>query len=370
LRLLVVNAGSSTVKLSVLEGDQLITARELPAGGSQLDVAGIAREVGQLDGIEAVGHRIVHGGERFRAAVRVDADVVRALTELSALAPLHQARSLAALRAVTDALGDVPAVACFDTAFHATLPPAAFTYPLPETWRTRWGLRRYGFHGLAHAWAARRAAELLGRPPETLRTVTCHLGAGASLAAVHNGRSVDTTMGFTPLDGLVMATRSGSLDPGLVLWLLEHTELGEPELNSVLEHESGLLALSGSSDMRAVLGAADAGDERARLALEVYEHRLRGAVGAMAAAMGGLDALVFCGGVGEHAPAVRARAAAGLEFLGIALDAIANADGTGDRDVSRPGARVATLVLQAREDLEIARQVRGLLTPVSAPAGD
>jgi acetate kinase len=368
LRLLVVNTGSSSVKLSVLDGDRLLAARELPAGGSQVDMGGITREVGELGGVDAVGHRIVHGGERFRHAVLVDAEVMRALTELSTLAPLHQARSLAALRAVSEALGDVPAVACFDTAFHATLPPAAFTYPLPEAWRTRWGLRRYGFHGLAHAWAARRAAELLGRPLETLRTVTCHLGAGASLAAVRNGRSVDTTMGFTPLDGLVMATRSGSLDPGLVLWLIEHTDLGEPELSTALEHESGLLALSGSSDMRAVLRAADAGEDRARLALEVYEHHLRGAVAAMAAAMGGLDALVFCGGVGEHAPAVRARAAAGLEFLGIALDDAANADGTGDREISRPGAPVATLVVEAREDLEIARQVRGLLAPAPASA--
>jgi acetate kinase len=361
VRLLVVNAGSSSIKLSVLDGEQLVAGSELAAERAQIDAEQVSGAVIDLGRVDAVGHRIVHGGVRFRQAVVIDSKVVQALTELSALAPLHQPKSLAALAAVSGALDDVPAVACFDTAFHATLPPAAYTYALPLQWRERWGLRKYGFHGLAHQSAARRAAELLERPLEGLRLVTCHLGAGASLAAVAGGRSVETTMGFTPLDGLVMATRSGSLDPGMILWLLEHTGLGERELAEALEHDSGLLALAGSADMRTVLHDVGQGDERATLALSVYEHRLRANIAAMAAAMGGLDALVFCGGVGQHAPAVRARATVGLEFLGIGVDPATNAEGQLDRDVTAHGSAVRTLVVEAREDLEIARQVRELL---------
>jgi acetate kinase len=317
----------------------------------------VAAAVEGLGEVEAVGHRIVHGGARFRQAVRIDAEVEWALRDLAALAPLHQAKSLAALDAVAEVLGDVPAVACFDTAFHATLPPAAYTYALPLAWRERWELRRYGFHGLAHASAAGRAAELLDRPLEGLRLVTCHLGAGASLAAVQDGRSVDTTMGFTPLEGLVMATRSGSVDPGLLLWLLESTGLGEREMAHALEHDSGLLALAGDGDMRVVLRSAARGDARAELALGVYIHHLRAGIAAMAAAMGGLDGLVFCGGVGQHAPEVRAEAAKGLGFLGVGIDFQRNEEPSGDRDVTAPGSAVSTLVVKAREDLEIARQV-------------
>jgi acetate kinase len=367
VRVLVVNAGSSSVKLSLLDDERLTAAHELDAGRARIDVDELTAAVSELGMPDTVGHRIVHGGARYREAVRIDPDVVRALTELSALAPLHQAKSRAALAAVSGVLGDVPAVACFDTAFHATLPAAAYTYALPQAWRERWGLRRYGFHGLAHAAAARRAAELLARPLVGLRLVTCHLGAGASLAAVQDGRSVDTTMGFTPLDGLVMATRSGSVDPGLLLWLLEHTGLSEHEMADALEHDSGLLALAGTADMRDILRGAGDGDRRATLALAVYEHRLRAGIAAMAAAMGGLEALVFCGGVGEHAPAVRAGAAKGLAFLGVGVDRALNEDDEGDREVTAPGSEVRTLVLEAREDLEIARQVRELLIGGNAP---
>ncbi|HYN50078.1 MAG TPA: acetate/propionate family kinase [Thermoleophilaceae bacterium] len=373
MRVLVVNAGSSSLKLSVLDGESRVSEQELRAERTQIDADEVARAVARLGPVEAVGHRIVHGGPHYREPVRVDAEVVRALTELSALAPLHQAKSLAALEVVGGVLGDVPAVACFDTAFHATLPAAAHTYALPRAWRDRWGLRRYGFHGLAHASAARRAAELLGRPLDGLRLVTCHLGAGASLAAVHDGRSVDTTMGFTPLDGLVMATRSGSIDPGLLLWLLEHTGLGEHEMAHALEHDSGLLALAGEGDMRIVLRAAEQDDPRAILALAVYHHHLRAGIAAMAAAMGGLDALVFCGGVGEHAPAVRAGATDGLGFLGVGIDPHLNGDRDGDRDVTDEGSRVRTIVVAAREDHEVARQVHELLlssSPGSDGAGD
>jgi acetate kinase len=313
----------------------------------------VLRDLGAVD---AVGHRVVHGGERFVEPIRIDGEVVAALRALTDLAPLHQPKSLAALDAVTAALPGVPAVACFDTAFHAALPAAAATYALPASLRDRFRVRRYGFHGLSHAYASRRAAELCGGGE--LRVVTCHLGAGASLAAVRGGRSLDTTMGFTPLEGLVMATRSGSVDPGLVLWLIEHGGMDPHELTHVLEHESGLLGLAGTPDMRALLEREDAD---ARLALEVYVHRLRAGIAAMVAAMDGLDALVFTGGVGENAPEVRARAVAGLSFLGLALDDARNRAARGDQDVSADGAGARVLVIAAREDLEIARQVRAVL---------
>ena len=265
----------------------------------------------------------------------VTAEVRRRLESLTDLAPLHQPKSLAALDAVTAVLPDTPAVACFDTAFHATIPAAAATFALPAEWRARWTLRRYGFHGLSHAYVSRRAAELTGHTapgaPGGLRVVTCHLGAGASLAAVHGGRSVDTTMGFTPLDGLVMATRSGSVDPGLVLWLEEHAGMPPRELAATLENRSGLTGLAGTGDMREVLSRAAAGDARAVLGRDVYLHRLRASIAAMAAAMDGLDVLVFTGGVGENSPEVRSRAAAGLGFLGVAVDESRNTLDKADR---------------------------------------
>jgi len=360
VRVLVVNAGSSSLKLSVLDGDELCEAEELPAGGGAVDPEQIAAAVTGLGAVDAIGHRIVHGGDRFLDAVKVDPSVVASLWELADLAPLHQAKSLEALEAVSRVRPDCPAVACFDTAFHATLPPAAATYALPRAWRERWGLRRFGFHGLSHAYAARRAAELLGRRLDGLRIVTCHLGAGASLAAVNSGRSVDTTMGFTPLEGLAMATRSGSVDPGLVLWLLEHTDLAEQRMARALEYESGMVALAGNADMGAVIQSAEDGDHDAQLALGVYLHRLRAGVAAMAAAMNGLDVIVWTGGVGQRAPVIRA-AGDGLGFLGVEIDHAKNETATGDQELTAPGATVRTLVVSAREDLEIARQVRRVL---------
>jgi acetate kinase len=359
-RILVVNAGSSSLKLRVLgPGDEVVAERSFNAPEGQLDSGELAAALGGVGGIDAVGHRIVHGGERFREPVLIDDAVVAALHELSDLAPLHQPKSLGALEAVSRELPSVPAVACFDTAFHATLPAAAATYALPAEWRARWSLRRYGFHGLSHAYAARRAAELLRR--EDLRVVTCHLGAGASLAAVRDGRSVDTTMGFTPLEGLVMATRSGSVDPGLVLWLLEHEQMDDAELANALEHSSGLRGLAGTPDMREVLRRREAGDEQAALAFGVYVHRLRAGIAAMAAALGGLDALLFTGGVGERSPVVREETCLGLGFLGVEVDSEANAAARGDAELTAAGAAVRVLVVTAREDLEIAHQVRGVL---------
>jgi acetate kinase len=358
LAILTVNAGSSSLKLRLLgPRDELLAERELPAEGGRADEDGLADAVAHMSDADAVAHRIVHGGERFRGPVRLDAGVAEALRALTPLAPLHQPAALAAYEAVSARLPDLPAVACFDTAFHATIPPAAATYALPAQWRERHGLRRFCFHGLSHAYASRRAAELVGR--ERLRVVTCHLGAGASLAAVHDGRSVDTTMGFTPVEGLVMATRSGSVDPGMLLWLLERGGLSVAEVSDALEHGSGLLALAGTADMREVLARAEAGEERAEVALGVYVHRLRAGIAAMAAAMGGLDAAVFTGGVGERSAEVRRRTVDGLAFLGLAIAADAEPDA--DADVSAPGASARTLVVRAREDVAMAREARAVL---------
>jgi acetate kinase len=360
---LVVNAGSSSLKLSLLgPGDEPLAAKELAAPRAEVDPAELRSALsGGLGDADAVGHRIVHGGSRFRSAVVVDESVRRALGELVELAPLHQPKSLAALDAVSAALPGVPAVACFDTAFHATLSDAAATYALPTEWNARWQLRRYGFHGLSHAWIARQAPAVLGLPPGAPRIVSCHLGAGASLCAIAGGESVDTTMGFTPLEGLVMATRSGSVDPGLVLWLMEHEQLAEAEVGRALEHDSGLLGLAGTADMREVLARASGGDARARLAREVYLHRLRAAIGSMAAALGGVDVLAFTGGVGENNAEIRADTDGGLAFLGVAVDPALNEAGSGDFEISAAGAAARTVVIRAREDLEIASQVRSLL---------
>ena len=367
-RILVVNAGSSSVKLRLLDADDRVLAhwdQAVPTG--TIDRGALARTLDEATTPDAIGHRIVHGGRRYLGPVLLDASVERELRLLVDLAPLHQPKSLDALEAVKSLYPDVPAVASFDTAFHAGMPAAATTYALPREWRERWDLRRFGFHGLSHAYASERASAMVGRPLETLRIVTCHLGAGASLAAVSGGRSVDTTMGFTPLEGLVMATRSGSVDPGLLLWLQDHVGMPSQELAATLEHRSGLLGLAGTADMRAVISRSEAGDGVATLALGVYVHRLRAGIAAMAAAMNGLDVLVFTGGVGEHAPAVRAAACAGLGFLGVKIDRNANettlAAAQFDHLIGARDAAVQTLVIEAREDLQIAHEVELVLAP-------
>jgi acetate kinase len=372
----VVNTGSSSLKLQVLEGDVELpglSARIADWDGRDVEPIGRLMAAAAAAPIAAIGHRVVHGGADRHGPVLIDDDVVGQIDALSSLAPLHQDRALAGIAAARSVAPDVPQVACFDTSFHATLPDAAATYALPAEWRSRWGLRRFGFHGLSHAYAVARAAELLGgdRDPE-LRVVSCHLGAGASLCAARGGRSVDTTMGFTPLEGLVMATRAGSVDPGLLLWLITDAGLPAVAVRHGLEHRSGLVGLAGTADMRAVLDRTRAGDPDARLAFEVYVHVLSREVAAMTASLGGLDALVFTGGVGEHAAGVRAAAAARLGYLGVAIDPDANARSGGendtgpDRDLSVPGAAVTTLVVEAREDIEIARQTRAALAASSA----
>jgi acetate kinase len=362
LRVLVANAGSSSLKLRLLGADdELIDVRDVEVVGGELDGEAVAGALTAMGDADAVGHRIVHGGERFTSAVRLDDSVLAELRALTELAPLHQPKSLAAVEAVTQSRRGLPAIGCFDTAFHASMPDAAATYALPAAWRERWPIRRYGFHGLSHSYVAHRAPELLGEPSEGLRIVSCHLGAGASLCAIRDGRSLDTTMGFTPLEGLVMATRSGTVDPGLLVWLLESGQLEPPELSQALEHESGLVALAGNADMRRIVERARRDDRAARLAIDVYVHRLRAGIAAMSAALGGLDALVFTAGVGENASAIRGAAVEPLGYLGVALDDRRNEAATGDADISAADSPVRTLVISAREDLEIAQEVRAIV---------
>jgi acetate kinase len=365
MRVLVVNAGSSSVKLRIVDrADQLVASRDLgPPGDHLTDQLGDF--LFDAAGIDVVGHRVVHGGSLFTNAVLVNAGVRQALDGLNELAPLHNPPALAGIDAVGRLLVGVPQVACFDTGFHASLPPAATTYAVPADWVARWGIRRYGFHGISCAWAAHRSAELLGVPANRLRLVICHLGSGASASALSGGCSADTTMGFTPLEGLVMATRCGDLDPGALLFALDHG-LATAEASDDLEHRAGLLGISGgvSADMRQLLAARAAGEEPARLAIAVYLHRLRAKIAAMAAATAGTDALVFTGGVGEGSGAIRAEACADLDWLGVTVDQEAN-DAVADTDaeISALGASVRTLVVHAREDLQIARECRQLLGP-------
>lgn len=369
-RVLVVNAGSSSLKLSVLMTDGTVhaaTTVERWEGPTHLDpLRRFFEEAGEID---AVGHRVVHGGPRYRAPARVDNDLLAYLVSIQDLAPLHNPRAVAGIRAVQELLPGMPAVACFDTAFHATLPAEAHTYALPREWNAQWGLRRYGFHGLSHSYASTRAAEIVGAALPDLRVVSCHLGAGASLAAVRDGVSLDTTMGFTPLAGLVMVTRSGDVDPGLLMWLLRHGGIGVDELNEALENRSGLKGLSGTSgDLRDVLAGRAEGDPDCTLALDVFVHHLCREIAAMTAATGGLDLLVMTGGVGEHAPLVRAKVADRLAYLGVRIDADANERTTADADISSAdGAPARTVVVTAREDLEITRRTTALLAADPTP---
>jgi acetate kinase len=302
------------------------------------------------DDVTAVAHRVVHGGRRFRDPALIDDEVVRELAGAVELAPLHNAPALAAIERARETLPDLPHVAVFDTAFHGTIPPEAATYALPARAREDWGIRRYGFHGLSVQWASEQV-----RVP---RLVVCHLGGGCSVTAVREGRSVDTTMGFTPLEGVPMATRAGSVDPGALLYMLEH-HLTREELDQMLEHESGLLGLSGiSGDVRDL---QESDTESARLALGVFTYRVALAVGAMATALDGLDALVFTAGIGEHSAAVRRAVCERLGHLGVALDEEANETATPDATVSAPTSSIRIVVVQAREDIVAARAARELV---------
>ena len=310
--------------------------------------------------MDAVGHRVVHGGDRFHEPVVIGESVLAELDAISELAPLHNPPSLTAIEAARRALPDVPHVAVFDTAFHATLPEEAATYPLPARWRRELGLHRFGFQGISAQWAAERV-----RVP---RLVVCHLGGGSSVTAVRDGRSVDTTMGLTPLEGLPMASRSGSIDPGLLLYLLRHGHANVDELEHALQHESGLLGLSELSQHVHELEAAEVeGNEQAAVALRIYSRRIAQAVAAAAVALGGLDAIAFTAGAGERSPKLRARVCAQLRFLGVELDEASNDAPTGDREIGAAGSTVRVVVVGSREDLVIAREVRRTLAaaPVS-----
>ena len=336
LTILVVNAGSTSLKLSAVEADD-----------SAVPVDSLAEVP---EGVAAVAHRVVHGGARFVEPVVIDDDVRRELEELSELAPLHNVPAIAAIDEARRALPSVPHIAVFDTAFHATIPDEARTYALPRRWREEWGIRRFGFHGLSVAWAAERV-----RVP---RLAVCHLGGGCSVTAVLGGRSVDTTMGFSPLEGVPMATRPGSIDPEILLYLLRHGAASADELEHALEHDSGLLGLGGSSRVEELEAS---NEPAAQLALSVFCYRVAAAVASLTAALGGLDAVVFTAGIGEGSAFVRERVCGRLGFLGVELDPDANREARPDADVSRGGSAVRVWVVHAREDAIAARAARGLL---------
>ena len=321
--------------------------------------AGPSPALHSLEEVLAVGHRVVHGGERYGCAVVVTPEVKRTIEELTELAPLHNPASLAGITAAEQALPGIPQVAAFDTAFHATLSEAARTYAVPRKWTREWRVRRYGFHGLSHSYCAGRAAEIMER--RNLRLVIAHLGNGASMSAVRDGVCVDTSMGFTPLEGLVMGTRSGTVDPGMLVYALQQKGLDGNALDKALNYESGLLGLSGiSSDMRQILSELPHNPD-ARLAVEVYVHRIRQTVGAMAATLGGVDALVFTAGVGERSQEIRKRVCENLDYLGLELDQTANETCKPDADIATPASTARILVIATREDLTIMRETRRLV---------
>ncbi|MFP5362992.1 MAG: acetate/propionate family kinase [Thermoleophilia bacterium] len=369
MRVLVVNAGSSSLKHALVDaasGERLRFAEQRWDPAAQTADHGRALRAalaGAGDDAQAIGHRVVHGGEAFAGAARVDRAVRRQIAGLEALAPLHTRAALEGIDAAAAALPGLPQVACFDTAFHRTIPAAAATYALPREWSERFGLRRFGFHGLNVAWCAERAEALVGAQ-RCRRLVVCHLGSGCSVSAVLDGRSVDTTMGFTPLEGVPMATRSGSVDPGLLLHLLA-CGITPEQLGEALNHRSGLLGLTGLAGVREVEQAAGAGDDRAQLALDVLARGVSGAVAAMTTALGGLDALVFTAGAGERSALLRGAVCARLSHLGVTLDTVAN--GRDDVHVARAGAPVAVLVVPAGEEIVVAREAARLLAARPRP---
>ncbi len=324
--------------------------------------AGDAKVISSPSDIDAVGHRIVHGGPEFRDSTLLTAEVRNAIARQVEFAPAHNRFELEAIQAVDKVLGaGVPQIACFDTGFHATLEPAAYVYPGPHSWIGQ-GIRRYGFHGISHQYASARASEMLGGDRKALRLITCHLGNGASLAAVRGGRSIDTTMGFTPIEGLMMGTRCGSIDPGILVFLIRHRGYTAERVDEILNQESGLLGVSGvSADMREIMRAMQDHNERAQLAFDVYAHRLIREVGGMLAVLGGVDALIFTGGVGENIPQLREIVCEQFAFLGLQLDAAKNKNPVLDADVADSRSSVRVLVIRAEEEWEIARECRRLV---------
>lgn len=397
MSILVLNAGSSSLKFSVFGEPvsdvlaagsiswtsdaghaelrfRLGAQEERRASASISDHAAATRQVlggAELDLLQAsgaaswgaVGHRVVHGGTRFQDPVRIDTEVKGAIRELSLLAPLHNPPALAVIQAAEQLAPGVPQVAVFDTSFFSRLLPEAHIFALPYEWYERWGIRRFGFHGISHSYCAIRTAELVGRGPSGLRVVVCHLGNGCSAAAIRDGFPVATTMGFTPVDGLMMGTRSGTVDPGIVTFLQQRHGMNASQIEEALNYQSGLLGVSGiSRDFREVEAAAQNGHERARLALRMYADRVRSTIGSLAVQLPGMDALVFTAGVGENSAALRAAVCDGLEFLGVMLDARRNTSAQPDCDVAAADSPVRVLVIRTREDLMIARSAACLLT--------
>lgn len=362
MRVLILNPGSATLKATVLEppnrkplfestvdwtAEASVADREAAV---QAVIAAVSAAAVPAASIEAVGYRVVHGGSRFTEPTVVDDDAVAGIDELAELAPLHNPLAAATIRAARKALPDVPHVATFDTAFHASLPEAARRYPLPDRWFEKWGVRRYGFHGLSVAWSTRRSGELLDRPVAQLRLVVAHLGGGCSVTAVDRGRSVDTSMGLTPLEGLMMATRAGSIDPGVMVHVLRRGASVE-EVAADLEYRSGLMGVSGrSADMRELLDLEAADDAGARLAIEMFVRRAAAGIGAAATALPAFDALIFTGGIGENAAPIRSRIAERLAVLGLTVDL---SESVTDDGVLQPGPP-AVLRIRSREDIVIA----------------
>lgn len=315
-----------------------------------------------LEEIDAVGHRVVHGGERFKSSVFIDEEVKSVLEKNVGLAPLHNPPNLKGIYAMEELIPGIPQVGVFDTAFHQTMEPYAYMYGIPYVLYKKHAIRRYGFHGTSHRYVSQRVCDLLGRDISTQKIVTCHLGNGASIAAVKNGRSVDTSMGFTPIEGLIMGTRAGDLDIGVVTFIMEKEDLGLRSINSMLNKHSGMLGLTGvSSDMREIEHAAHEGNERATLALEMYNYRVKKYIGAYAAAMGGIDILVFTGGIGENASQIREDSVAGLEFLGVEMDREKNNGFRSEGEISLPGSRVKVMVIPTNEELMIARDTETII---------
>lgn len=337
--------------------DRVQVASRSHAIGQLLDTLwnGKLRVVSAACEIDVVGHRIVHGGKDLDKATAITPEVKSAIARMSAFAPLHNRAELEGIEIIEKSLGKVPQVAVFDTGFHSQLPEPAAVYPGPYEWLAQ-GIRRYGFHGINHQYCAERTAQLLGKDLRSLKLVTCHLGNGCSLAAIREGRSIDTTMGFTPLEGLMMGTRSGSVDPGILTYLMRQGGLAGQQLDELLNTKSGLLGISGiSGDMRQIVAAMNDGQSRAKLAFDIFVHRLKSGIGAMIAVLGGTDALVFTAGIGENSPEVRAAACSNLGFLGLKLDPARNAQSSTDQDISLPDSAVRVLIVRAQEDWAIAR---------------
>lgn len=324
----------------------------------KLEASGVIKSLDEIDGI---GHRVVHGGERFSDSVVVTDEVIEEIEKVSELAPLHNPANLTGIRAFKELLPNVPAVAVFDTAFHQSMPPESYLYSLPYEYYEDYGIRKYGFHGTSHKYVSERAAELLDTPLDKLRLITCHIGNGASVAAVKNGESVDTTMGFTPLEGVTMGTRSGSLDPALVPYIMDKTGKTVNEVLEVMNKESGMLALSGfSSDLRDIEDKANEGDERAELALRIFAGRIHQYVGSYAAKMHGVDAIIFTAGIGENSDVVRERVLQGLEFMGVYWDPALNNVRGKETFINYPHSPVKVLIIPTNEEVMIARDVERL----------